>query len=229
MKKILFVLAILFCVCLSDSNHSLSAQEKEKKDVLYNYSIAVQPLYLVNGGLRIDFEKRLKDPRHMLQVSAIGYIHPRRDDPYEHWESLLIDDYYDVNKLMGAGLAVDHKWFLFPKARFLYLSAGVSYTYFDVRYNGFKNISFVEDGLTFYETRYMELKQTFNKVGGNVCFGLQTAPRRPFFIDGYVGFGYSYSFYDEKKFFIEDNMFNIGYRGLTFTTGIRIGYRFGKR
>lgn len=220
--KICKIMILAICVYMLAGVQYMSAQEG------YKYSIGVQPLYLVNGGLRLDFEKRLKNPQHLLQASVIGYLLPERDDPYEHWESLLVDDDYDVNKLTGGGLALDYKYFPFPKANFLYFSGGLSYHYFDVRYDGYEYFKYVEDGMTFYEPRFGEIKQTFNKVGGNVCFGIQTTNRRPFFVDGYIGVGYSHSFYDENKYHIGNNMFTVGYRGVTFVTGIRIGYRFGK-
>ena len=221
------IIATLLMGMLASTQYIFGQEEKEKN--VYNYSIGVQPLYLFNTGLRIDFEKRLKDPRQMLQVSAIGYLLPKRDEPYEYWETLLVEDHYNVNKLLGGGLALDYKYFPFRLANFLYFSGGLSYHYFDVRYDGFKFISYQEDGMTFYEPQWGEIKQVFNKVGGNVLFGLQTAPHRRVFVDGYIGIGYTHSFYDEDKHHIDDNMFNVGYRGVTFVTGIKIGYRFGKR
>lgn len=210
--------------------HTIAAQETQKREKkLYNYSIGVQPLYLVNSGIRIDLEKRLKNPRHIEQISFIGYLLPKKKEPYTYWEALLVDDSYQVKKLMGAGLALDHKWFPFPKADFIYLSGNLTYHYFDVRYDGYRYISYEEDDMTFYEPRFQEIKQVFNKIGANACFGLQSAPHRPFFVDGYIGVGYSHSFYDEDKYHINSHMFTVGYRGATFVTGLRVGYRFGKR
>ena len=219
--KIIAIAALL--IVLANTRHAV-AQEADSK--LYNYSIGVQPLYFLNGGMRIDLEKRLND-RQILQVGAIGYLLPERDDS-GYWDSLLLDGYASVNKLTGAGLALDHKWFLFPRVSFMYLSAGVSYNYYNMKYNGTKHVSYMEDGLTFYETRYGEITQVFNKIGGNTCFGIQTPLRRPFYVDGYVGLGYSHSFYDENKLYFNANMFNVGYRGITFVMGARVGYRFGR-
>lgn len=219
-NNIIAIAAMLIMLVVAQGAY---AQESRKE--LYNYSIGFQPLYLANGGLRVDFEKRLSDKR-LLQVGAIGYLLPDRE--YDYWDTLLLDSHRDIRKMTGAGLALDHKWFPFQKANFLYFSVGASYNYYNVKYNGLDYTSYEEDGLRYYEPYYGKITQDIHKVGGNACFGIQSSVRKPFVVDGYVGWGYSHSFYDDEKAHINRHFMTAGYSGMTFLLGLRLGWRFGR-
>jgi hypothetical protein len=192
-------------------------------DIFYRNNISVQPLYVFNQGVRIDYERQLHNPYHWLQVSTKGYF---MNDKYDQGLMTLLFDDDRIEKLKGAGAELNYKYF-FLKKRILYVSAGVSYSYFHTQQYDSYFTDFHEDGLTFYRSEYSMQTQEFNKMGFNTCFGVQSSPRKRFFVDGYVGFGYSHSFYDKNKYYPDtDNINGLSYSGPTFTTGLRIGIRF---
>ncbi len=219
------ILSFLFPF-LSEAQEQAPISVKEKKG--YKYGISIQPLYFINNGLRLDFEKAIRnDPRKLLQVSLTGYRLPRKEDGGT-WNTLLFDDIDMLNKITGAGIGADYKWFGFPSANFLYISGGITYHYFNVKYDDWEFVGFEEDGLTYYEPNYREFTQHINKLGGNVCIGIQPAWTGGFLIDLYTGLGVSYGFFDKNKYHPGNTMHSMGYRGITFLLGIRFGLRFGK-
>ena len=211
------------------AHNVLPAQEKSL--LPYNYTLSVQPVYLFNSGLRVDFEKQLKHPSHWLQISAKGYYLSRSEPSYfdyfiDNAFSVLPlvtnDDGYYATKLKGGGIEASYKWF-FPKANFIYLSAGLSYGYFDVRY------STVVHRFTSHKEQLTDVSQKFNRIGLNSCFGIETPRRNRFFVGAHVGLGLNYSFYDGDKYAFDMNMMGVGHRGVSLIVGTRLGFRFGKK
>jgi hypothetical protein len=197
--------------------------QEARNAAVYKNNLGLQPLYLFNQGMRIDYERQLNDPHHWLQMSATGYY--ADDTDYSGIATLLFGD-DRIKKLSGAGVEVNYKYF-FLKRRFLYVSAGVSHRYFHTLSHAFGYASYHEDGLTFYRLNYGLQSQDFNRVGFNSCFGVQTSPYKRFFVDGYVGLGLCRSFYDRDGYYPDPaNINGLSYSGLTFTVGMRAGMRF---
>ncbi len=206
---------------------SLTTMLSQEKTKLYpKYTFAVQPLYLINGGLRFDFEQQLQSQKEWLQYSIMGYYYqPKTYDNYYNgysyfrWEPFYSDfDSFSAFKGVGAGLA--YKYFL---PRFFYISPGVNYSYFNVAYKEYAFSPYNEDGLTFYEYGYMPFEQNFHKLKSEVTVGIQSTLRKLIFVNVYAGFGYTYSFFDENKAAMNNSIFSFGYRGLTLTAGFRVG------
>lgn len=214
----------LYCLLISCIAPLACATAQDgRSDIFYRNNISVQPLYIFNQGMRIDYERQLHNPYHWLQVSAKGFY---VNDGYDPGLMTLLFSDDRIEKLKGAGAELNYKYF-FMKKRFLYISAGLSYSYFNTQQYGLTFVDFREDDLTFYRPDYSMQTQEFNKMGFNTFFGVQSSPRRRFFVDGYVGFGYSRSFYDKNKYYPNtDNINGLSYNGPTFTTGLRLGVRF---
>jgi hypothetical protein len=197
--------------------------QNAQNDRAYTSAVSVQPLYLFNRGLRIDYEKQLGNPYHWVQVSAKGYY--MTDDGYAGLTTLIFDN-DRIEDLSGVGTELNYKYF-FLKKRIPYIAAGLSYHYFHTHQYGYDFIDFRQDDLTMYYPVYSLQAQDFNKVGFNTCFGVQTSPYKRFFVDGYIGIGYCRSFFDENRYYPDsDNMNGPSYTGFTLTTGIRLGIRF---
>jgi hypothetical protein len=203
----------------------LGVKAQDEAPKTFKNAWAVQPLYWLNSGFRLDYERQLKDPNHWLQISGIGYY---IEDDERLWGLWMLEEDFPVSEAWGAGLEVDYKWYPFKRPR-MYVSGGVSFAHFDVDYreNGYQYISYVNDGLTYYEPQWeeREVSQYFNRLGTNLCLGFQTRPARRFLIDYFVGIGYAYSFYDADKRHPSYYYNSLAYRGVTLTTGFRIGFR----
>lgn len=215
--------AVLFILVIVATG--IHAQYTNNMENYPKYTLAVQPFYLDNGGLRFDVERQLNNPKNWLQLSISGFYLPHKNNRIEYWKTSN-SDYESFNKLNGLGTGLAYKSIFYSTS--LYYSAGLSYTHYRVTYSDSNYHRFMEDGLTFYEYYQSNQRQIFNKLTGSLCFGVQSSLNRIFFIDAYLGLGYSYSFYDEKKKPFNDNMYGYGYRGLHVTGGVRFGITFGR-
>lgn len=221
--KIHYKLILLLCFTISALN--AMAQKQDGAEKLPKYTISTEIFTLASGGLRLDFEKQLSSPKDWLQIHVNGYYLPYRNNKWDSWETLQSDS-EPIDKLNGAGFGIAYKSFFYKDI--IYYRAGVSYNHYRVKYSGYDYISFVEDGLTYYTYEEREWKQVFNKILPSLSLGIQSSLSNKIFFDAYAGVAYSASFYDKDKYAFDDNIFGYGYRGVTMTGGIRVGFAFGK-
>ena len=196
------------------------------------YTFATQPMQLFNWGLRFDFEKRLGDGPGWLQFGPAVYYSLEEDynSPYGYYDANRY--YYDeefgffrepYSKMRGGGLDVNYKRFINP-ARSFYLAAGLSYTYFNIKYWGMAWTDYTEDGLEYHEYKPDYLTQHINRLGVNTYFGYQIPTRKAFLFDMFVGMAYRHSISNKNKQSFDNYMISYGYTGFVFLTGIRIGF-----
>ncbi|MDR2809194.1 MAG: hypothetical protein LBB84_01385 [Tannerellaceae bacterium] len=212
------IIALLTLACLATSFPNVEAQEHPRT---FRNTLAIQPLYWLNNGMRIDYERQLKNPRHWLQVSAIGYYVGDDNSLWMQW----LDR--DIRHAWGVGLETNYKYF--PFGKILYVSGGLSAAHYSVQYNEWRHtfLSYQENALTYYEPQWEEVKESSNfaRFGTNVFVGVQNRPGRRFLIDGYAGVGRVFSFYDAHKAYPDNYLNSLSYRGITLTLGLRIGFR----
>jgi opacity protein-like surface antigen len=185
------------------------------------YSIAAQPLYNFNGGIRFDFEMRIKNSPAWIQISPSGYWMSRAHRDYNYW--MLPSG--ELNYLLGGGLELNYKYFV-NKKESIYFAGGCSYTNYNIEYADEYWRSYSEDNLVYYTKEHGAMKQGINKLGLNTYFGYQL-PTPTFLFDMFVGLGYRYSFYTNNiASSFDDGMLSFGYRGIVFITGVRFGVKF---
>ncbi|MDR1273818.1 MAG: hypothetical protein LBK12_04640 [Odoribacteraceae bacterium] len=214
MKTTLTVLALLLLA------GTARAQVVEKRNP--RTTIAVQPVNWVNGSFGVDVERRMKNPRHWLQVNLLAHT-VTNNGPYEEWWTFYSED-DPFQRLRGLRLGVSYKIFFH---RLFYYSAGVTYDNFRVRYRDSFMQAFEEEGLTFHE--YVEdvlVNQRFDKLSTAIRAGFFSTFRHAVFVDVYAGLGYAYSFYDETKRAYDGGVFTFGYRGIFPSVGARFGVSF---
>lgn len=216
---------IILILCLGFVSNANAQKKKLNMDNFPKYTLAIQPFYMYNGGLRLDFEKQLDNPRNWLQLNIAGYYLPMRENSYEYWETPN-SDFDNFSGLKGGGIGAAYKSIFYGTG--IYYSAGLNYAHYRVSYPSFEFVKYQEDGLTFYEGRETTINQIFNKFTSSLCIGVQSSLNRTFFFDTYLGLGYSYSFYDKNKWAMNDNPWSFGHRGFHLTGGIRFGVAFGR-
>jgi hypothetical protein len=225
MKKILSVLfAILAISTLSaqvEDNTVRKHLHKEK-----TFTLATHPLYHFNNGVRLDFEKRIKNSPAWVQIGLSGYLLTKTNSEYNRW--IISGD--EINHFWGSGIDVNYKYF-FNRAESLYFAGGCSYTHHNIEYfDRYWNSYTDEYGLMYLTREYMRnVKQKIDKLGTSVYFGYQI-PTSTFLFDMFVGMGYRYSFRNNgsaKPF--DDSMISLGYRGVVFITGVRLGVKFKQK
>jgi hypothetical protein len=188
------------------------------------YTIATHPLYNFNGGVRFDFEKRIKNTSSWIQAGVSGYLMPKikGDYGYNQWIMITGDE---LNRLSGAGLELNYKHF-FNRNESLYFAGGCSYSHYNIEYTSEYWDSYIENDLKYHTKKLGDMRQKINKLGINTYFGYQV-PRPTFLFDMFVGLGYRYSFRsnDVAKLF-NDYIISWGYTGVVFITGVRFGVKF---
>lgn len=222
---------VVLCCFLAWIPVGSMAQEKETNgyDIPYNWVFSVHPLHIFSNGLRIDVEKKLHHPNHWLVLGLSGTYLPHDGEDfntYSTWSNLYLDSDQDVTKLTGAGIDLAYKYYFPMPVKLLYVSASLNYNYFKAHYYGGAFYKFEENGLTYYERDYREVSQEIHRIGSNLLFGVQLTPRKRFHLDGFAGLGLRYGIPGDKdRYDFDSHMFSLGFRGVTFTTGLRIGFR----
>lgn len=211
------IFVILTCAILFSAQTALQAQP-----ALPRYAVSLEPLYLYNGGLRLNMEKRLK-VNNWIELNLTGYYLPH----YER-ETSRQEGYYTSNSnfeyilgLSGLGIGGIYKHYFF---RSFFVSGGVSYTHYRVRYADLDWYNYQEDGLNLYEYQYQDVGQTFDKFTTGIYIGGRSAFRHKLFIEYYFGLGYAHSLYNKNKETYSLTPFGFGYKGIHPTTGIKIGF-----
>ena len=206
------------------------------------YTVAVNPFYLVNNGMKFDFEYELPEPGRWIQMSLTGYIAPPRDDRSYYWWWGYGDgnnrftpnsswDYYNKMWGIGASALYKHMW----HRRGWYFSTGITLEFYRVGRIETGYIPYKEDGLTFYNTGEYTRMMSFVKPTAQFNVGKHMALSRRCFFDMFIGLSYSYSIYDTDKYFRNDNdhytyydwdyqgMYGFARRGFN----VNMGFRFG--
>jgi len=197
------------------------------------YTFAFQPMQWFNWGWRFDFETRLGDGPGWLQFGPTVYMVTKSKKHYyyedHYWHKSFSDLFYirePFYKLNGGGLDVNYKRFIDPY-RSLYFASGVSYTRFNIDFNGRlgKWNDYTEDGLLYHTYSYSENIHTqhINRMSVNQYFGYQIPSRHAFLFDVFVGISYRHAISDKDKPQFNTYSFSYGHTGFTFMTGVRFG------
>lgn len=198
----------------------------------HRYTIALHPFYLANYGLKVDFEMELKQPGQWLQFEAIGRYTGWHSNDYKPGErqDLCTNGWDTIEsggksfaRMNGGGVGVAFKSMFQPNG--WYFSIGVSFNFYNVFYSDYGYIPYQEDGLTFFKYDIGNQNVKFYKPGFDFNIGKQVAITKHLFLDGFLGIGYDYSFYDangENSY--NSGIFSYGYRGITLSGGFRIGW-----
>ncbi|MDR3252064.1 MAG: hypothetical protein LBT35_00635 [Tannerella sp.] len=228
MKKIKN-LTLCFLAGLIASVSTIYAQESPRIKEGYKNAFSIEPFYLTNNGLRLNYERQLASPAHWLEASFIGYV---VDFRHEDRDRYLPNSFYttwflngrDIRNAWSLGTEINYKYFLHP---FFYLSVGGAYSHTDVVDYANTFHKFQEDGLTFYEHAWGESTQRFDRVSGNFRVGFQTKNYRRVVVGGYVGITLTHSFYSprDEGDYTSDDITNLRYSGFIPHIGFRIGFR----
>ena len=214
---------------------NITGQINQAKEEYPKQTISLQPFYLFNGGLRLEYERQLRSPREWVQINITGY-HITSDSDFENYYSTDMSvsnsNFDDINKVRGFGIGGGYKYFLTKMPEYHwnglkpYVNANLSYTHFNVHHPTWGYTPFKENGLTFYEYGYINKLSKFDRLNTSVNFGFQSSLFNLFYYDMFVGMGYSYSFYKKEDKAFTEGIYSYGYRGLQFNAGARIGVCF---
>ena len=170
-------------------------------------AISFQLLYLLNGGMRIDYDMRLKAPNQWLTIGPQFYYIAKEGKTFIH-ENVSFEE------ITGFGLDLQYRYYLsggyHPKDG--YIGGGITYQY--------HNAEFPLNG------REDTYNQSINKGGVNFILGYQVISRNHILMDFYGGVGYRNSWYNANNGdiqYISERSWDFGYNGVLFLLGIRFG------
>ena len=185
------------------------------------YTIAIRPLYLLNNGIKLDFEFELPRKGSWLQIDGIIRLNTFDDNYYvSHcWEAG--DNWF--TKLNGFGIGAYYKTYF--RANGWYYDIGVLLNYYGVDKPGIISENYVEDGLTFLRYDRKMIHWNFVKPSLNFNIGKQFALTQTLFLDVFGGIGYTYSIHSAEtyKYFASYDPRAFSYSGLYVSGGFRIG------
>lgn len=190
------------------------------------YTVGLRPGYLINFGLKADFEFELHKGGRWLQFELAGRRSGWRHG-YESWENFE-SGFYSFSKIDGFGFGAAYKQFLSSNG--WYFSAGAMFNYYNVHHPGTIMVNFTEDGTSYQRYEKGMLNTRYYKPAVNINIGKHIAFTRHLFIDLYIGLGYARSFFDgAPNIFDHGNPFTMAYSGILCSGGFRIGWVWGCR
>jgi len=183
------------------------------------------PQYVINHGLRVDFEKKLPNMRQWIVVSPqyyMGWVDGNRsnfDSPEPNTQG---------DSLFGFGLDLTHKIFLVERSKPVggYFAYGITYQHFSLGYSEFDWVSYDEFGQTYYDYKLTDFTDKINKFGVNAFIGIQGILVDYIVYDIYVGLGARYSHINAGLAGAREynaTYWDYGYSGPLLLLGARLG------
>lgn len=196
---------------------------KESPGGSSRYTVAIRPFYLINFGLKLDFEFELNHAGQWLQFEIAGRNSGwnRNNELWEMPEAANAG----FNKVDGFGVGVAYKNFFTSNG--WYFSAGVVFNYYNVHHMGGTFVSFTEDGALYQRYESTMLATKYYKPGFNLNVGKHMALTKNLFLDAYIGLGYARSYTEGVDIFNQYNPFSMAYSGVICSAGFRIGWAWG--
>ncbi|MGV7225169.1 MAG: hypothetical protein ACQ9MH_27085 [Nitrospinales bacterium] len=183
-------------------------------------AVSILPQYAAINGIRIDYERKIKDGKQWLLFAPQFYL----DNSPPDW---------NYTQMTGFGLNAYYKLFLNHSEKKnpnglsrtnVYFTVGPTYQRSKLKGEEEVPVEYTEDGITYIGFKTVEGSTIFRKFGGTANFGLQFAFGR-FLLDLYAGIGFRYSI-DEDGNMAEtfnDDWLDIAYSGILLDGGIRFG------
>lgn len=188
--------------------------------VEFNNAISIVPQYTAISGIRIDYERKLKNDDKWLLFASQLYLDK--------------DGNNDYNEMTGVGMNVYYKLFLSQSKKKndngmsrtnVYFSAGPTFQHFSLKSTEELPVEFTEEGITYIRFQSNDVTTGITKLGANANFGLQFIFER-FLLDFYGGIGIRYAYASDGDLidFYNDNWLDYGYSGILLDGGVRFGF-----
>ena len=196
-------------------------------------AIAFVPQYAFFKGIRVDYEKRLKNSDHWVVIAPQIFLDAANTNYYYYDDG----NYDNYESMAGFGLNLYYKSIIFKSDKVnwksglprhsLYFSAGPNFQHFSLTNTEEVAVPYIEDGTTYYQFDVQEVKKPINRFGGVADVGWQLAFDR-FLLDLYLGVAIKYSV-DENGSMIKSDYSqwtDMSYTGILLDGGVRVGMFF---
>ncbi len=182
-------------------------------------AVSIVPQYAAISGIRIDYERKIKNDRWLLFAPQL-YLNKDGNNDYGEMTGLGINVYYKLflshsKKKNANGLSRTN----------IYFSVGPTFQHLNLTSVEELPVEFIQDGVTYIRFTSDEVTTRINKFGANADFGLQFAFER-FLLDIYAGIGIRYAVDKDGNLmdFYNSSWLDYGYSGILLDGGIRFGF-----
>ena len=213
-------LFIALCISFFIIQISPAQNTVEENFAGFKQAFSIVPQYAAIYGIRVDYERKLKNGNPWIQFSPQLY--------------LANNSYEEFDELSGMGMNVYYKKYLsLSKAKndngmsrsSVYFSTGPTFQYFNLVNVEEVPQEFTENGVTYIQFNPDDVSTKIYKLGANADFGVQFTSGQ-FFLDFYGGIGMRYSIggggVNIENY--QDYWFDFGYTGILLDGGIRLGF-----
>ncbi len=225
----------LFIIVLTTVLPVFGQQESEpdKLGIQPHNAIAIVPQYAFSNGIRVDYEKRLKNSDHWLVFAPQFYLDAVNTRYYYYNDG----SYASYESMVGFGINLYYKTIVYKSNNInwnsglprhsLYISAGPNYQQFSLSNTEEVAVPYLDNGITYYQFDVQEVKKPIFRFGAIGNVGWQLAFDR-FLLDLYLGLAIKYSVGEGGTIIKTDypSWNDMTYTGILLDGGVRIGIFF---
>jgi hypothetical protein len=203
------------------------------QDKIHNFSCSWVPQHILEHGMRIDFDLRLKKSSSWLVIAPRVYLDHRYAGPYNDEKGIFEnDEEYYYEKMYCYGVELQHRIYLknidIPEG--LYFSYSLNYMHFNIDYTeyGWGTVNY-DDDLEAITYGLLDYNTSVDKFGPNIMFGYQMILTDRFFVDLHIGGGLKYSIIDASEYStrnFDEHITSFGYTGALPVFVLRFGMIF---
>ncbi|MCF6360076.1 MAG: hypothetical protein L3J29_04860 [Cyclobacteriaceae bacterium] len=227
------ITTIIFLICTSLSPVMAQQDSLASSTIIEpQNAISFVPQYAIINGIRIDYERRIKNGNHWIVAAPMFFID--NNNQFYYYDD---GSYANYETMTGVGLNIYFKNIVYKSNKInwksglprhsIYLSAGLSYQYFSLTSSEEVAVPFIDNGITYYQFDLQDVKKSINRYGGVVNVGWQLVFDR-FLLDLYVGVAFKYSTGEGGAIIKTPNSgwTRIDYSGILLDGGLRLGMFF---
>ena len=220
MRKVIFLLTIGFLM-----NTSVKAQGAEDIDPFsgINHALFILPQYAAVSGIRVDYERKLKNGRNWMVFAPQYYSNNNGFDQFDSFNGLGLNMYY--KKFLSHSQRRNRNE---TSRTNIYFSTGPVFQYFNMKSTEEIPEQFFEDGIEYIRFNAEEHSTKIYRIGADATFGMQFIFDR-FSLDFFGGAGLRVALDEngETMDYFNEYWVDFGYSGILLTGGIRLGFIIG--
>ncbi len=223
---------VIIGILLATSSFAQQETEVAKTIIEPQNAISFVPQYAIFKGIRIDYERRLKNGNNWVVIAPLFFLDAANQ--YSYYNST---NYASYETMVGVGVNLYYKSIVYKSNKTnwksglprhsLYLAAGPNYQNFTLTNSEEVAVPFIDNGITYYQFDVQDVKKPINRFGAIVDVGWQLAFDR-FLLDLYLGVAFKYSI-GEGGAIIKTSYASwtdLDYSGILLDGGLRLGIFF---
>ncbi len=174
-------------------------------------------------AVKIDVE--FKFLNNWYQIAPEFQLYTNESYFFDAPDTANLSDYYSS---YGIGLSINRRKYMETEKMLIpYYGYGGGYMFYDMRFSYFKQLTYTENGNTYYTMDFERVNQETHNIKAFVTGGILLQVEKSFFMDAFVSAGakFSINHVDSNKAKpIQTKFMGQAYTGPDITFGIRVGF-----